>query len=414
MKTRSGIWQVGYNGENRPVSWTCGATNLVMKFDHMGRRVEYVETVVNPVDSTIATNKHQRFVYDKYLCIQRLNGTNNAVTDLFEWDPTESVATRPLYWQPRTADGDFSLFYTHDGNKNVSEAVHYQRARGVAAHYEYAPFGEVTAQTRGNAWGTLDLATDNPWRFSSEYADDASATVYYNYRHYEPVMGRWTSRDPLDLTPIFYLFCLNNPADLLDRYGTTEISMNTTIKEMNSPRGFLQFISVEVKVVEPPESGCFISFIQLKRSGNQDWSLDIKGTLGPYYYSDIELSRMTRTDKNGAQFITLYDAPGGAIYEKVEFFSAVVEVCRKCRLRKAPRVYGLKQFPGDRVQCIDKIQVLASQSWTFNPEVTGSYVFVPQADSRALTYSMVPVLRNLVQSRTWRNLICDDVKVVVE
>ena len=57
--------------------------------------------------------------------------------------------------------------------------------------------------------------------------------------------------------------------------------------------------------------------IQLKRSGNQDWSLDIKGTLGPYCYSDIKLSRMTRTDKYGAQFITLYDAPGGAIYEKV-------------------------------------------------------------------------------------------------
>ena len=59
------------------------------------------------------------------------------------------------------------------------------------------------------------------------------------------------------------------------------------------------------------------SFIQLKRSGNQEWSLNIKGTFGPYYYSDIKLSRMTRTDKYGAQFITLYDAPGGAIYEKV-------------------------------------------------------------------------------------------------
>ncbi|MGN0876605.1 MAG: RHS repeat domain-containing protein, partial [Kiritimatiellia bacterium] len=81
------------------------------------------------------------------------------------------VATRPLYWQPRTSQGNFSLFYTHDGNKNVSEAVFYQRARGVAAHDEYAPFGEVTAQTRGNAWGTLDLAADNPWRFSSEYAE---------------------------------------------------------------------------------------------------------------------------------------------------------------------------------------------------------------------------------------------------
>ena len=130
------------------------------------------------------------------------------------------VATRPLYWQPRTAEGNFSLFYTHDGNKNVSEAVFYQRARGVAAHYEYAPFGEVTAQTRSNAWGTLDLATDNPWRFSCEYADDATATVYYNYRHYEPVTGRWMARDSnrgLELN--LYLFSRNlKHARLRDLY----------------------------------------------------------------------------------------------------------------------------------------------------------------------------------------------------
>jgi RHS repeat-associated protein len=58
-------------------------------------------------------------------------------------------------------------------------------------NYEYAPFGAVAVQ-RG------EFALDNPWRFSSEYAENDTATVYYNYRHYEPVMGRWLSRDPLE------------------------------------------------------------------------------------------------------------------------------------------------------------------------------------------------------------------------
>lgn len=93
---------------------------------------------------------------------------NKGKENSFEWDPTEPVATRPLYWQHRTSSDNYSLFYTHDGNKNVSEVVFYQRARGVAAHYEYAPFGEVTVQSRGNAWGSLDLSMLNPWRFSSE------------------------------------------------------------------------------------------------------------------------------------------------------------------------------------------------------------------------------------------------------
>lgn len=111
----------------------------VKKFDRMGRRVGYVETVVDPVGSTVVTNRHQRFVYDGYLCIQRLNGANNAVTDLFERDPTEPTATRPLFMQQRNPIGDPSTyFFAHDGNKNVSDVVSYQRVRGVVAHYDYA------------------------------------------------------------------------------------------------------------------------------------------------------------------------------------------------------------------------------------------------------------------------------------
>ncbi|MGN0854266.1 MAG: RHS repeat domain-containing protein [Kiritimatiellia bacterium] len=127
------------------------------------------------------------------------------------------VAARPMVMQ-RT--GNWNLFYTHDmrprrrrrvargsvateprsgrkrpRNKNVSELVYYQRARGVAAHYEYAPFGAVTVQTRGDGWGTLDFSSLNPFRFSSEFADDALGLVYYNYRHYDPLTGRWLSRD---------------------------------------------------------------------------------------------------------------------------------------------------------------------------------------------------------------------------
>jgi len=71
----------------------------------------------------------------------------------------------------------------------VSEVI---AANGdVAAHYEYAPFGAVTARSGASV-------AANPWRFSSEYAEDDTATVYYNYRHYEPVTGRWITRDSIE------------------------------------------------------------------------------------------------------------------------------------------------------------------------------------------------------------------------
>ncbi|MGN0855287.1 MAG: RHS repeat-associated core domain-containing protein [Kiritimatiellia bacterium] len=149
-----------------------------MRFDSMGRRAEYLETTAD--EDLIITNKHQYFVYDGYLCLQIVNAQTGVAEYAFEWNPTEPRSGRK---RPR--------------NKNVSELVYYQRARGVAAHYEYAPFGAVTVQTRGDGWGTLDFSALNPFRFSSEFADDTLGLVYYNYRHYEPLTGRWLRRDPI-------------------------------------------------------------------------------------------------------------------------------------------------------------------------------------------------------------------------
>ena len=189
VQTSTYIWQVQYNGENRPVEWSNGTTNITMKFDRMGRRVEYIETVDN------ATNTHHRFVYDGYLCIQRLNAAaNNAIDLIFAWDPAEPVATRPLMIEK---PGVCTLHVMHDGNKNVSDLVFFNGGSGVAAHYEYAPFGALTVSTRNSTSTAYDFRTYNPFRFSSEYADDALGLVYYNYRHYGPVMGRWLSRDPI-------------------------------------------------------------------------------------------------------------------------------------------------------------------------------------------------------------------------
>lgn len=126
----------------------------------------------------------------------------------FIWDPSEPVATRPLVWKRGTS----VAYYTHDGNKNVSEVI--ASNNDVAAHYEYAPFGALTI-SRGVS------AADNPWRFSSEYAEDDTATVYYNYRHYEPVTGRWMQRDfAEDLGALNLYAILNgNPISHIDLLG---------------------------------------------------------------------------------------------------------------------------------------------------------------------------------------------------
>ena len=214
IKTAAGIWSVTYNGENRPTLWSCTQSNnsnntnnqtiLSMSYDRMGRRV---------------TKNDQRFVYDGYLQIANFeHSTSNIELQTFLWDPSEPVATRPLVWNSSTSQPfNFSTsYYTHEVNKNVSEIL---SADGeIFAHYEYTPFGTVSDQCG-------ELASVNPWRFSSEFAEDDTATVYYNYRHYEPMVGRWLSRDPLGERSsligedgLFVAF-LNNPIGCIDILG---------------------------------------------------------------------------------------------------------------------------------------------------------------------------------------------------
>ena len=237
VKTSTGVWSVTCNGENRPVLWSCGATNITMKYDRMGRRVEYLETVTNntggPDAVSITTNSHHRFVYDGYLCIQRLNAAaNNSIDLAFGWDPTEPVATRPL-WMQRVS-GTYNFFYFHDGNKNVSDLVSYQSARGVPAHYEYAPFGAVITATTNTAFMAFSVVEVNPFRFSSEYSDDALGLVYYNYRHYEPLFGRWINRDMMEdefgiesKDGLFVSFS-NDPVGVIDVIGLAPVSYEFT------------------------------------------------------------------------------------------------------------------------------------------------------------------------------------------
>ncbi len=206
--------------------------SVTMDFDRMGRRTFYKEMNGN----TQVT--FTRFVYKDYLCVRQVfsNSPYNTYKN-FVWDPTETIATRPLKLQLPTMS--LNLFYMHDGNKNVSDVVYRLTSNGVAAHYDYAPFGAVTRSV-SNAVPTADIATLNPFRFSSEYHDDTLGLVYYNYRHYNPSDGRWTNRDFLSI-PTLYLSCENNSVNFYDLLGLiVRIEQSGETYNVASATDFLQ------------------------------------------------------------------------------------------------------------------------------------------------------------------------------
>ena len=262
VTTKTGTWRVKYNGENRPVRWerlnsstpNSNTPSLItMTFDHQGRRRSYIET-----SAVGTTNRLDRFTYDNYLCIarNRWQQDGTSVADRFVWDPTEPVATRPLvFYQPNAPHQLYSI----DGNKNVSELV--SSADGsISAHYEYAPFGEVILSSG-------DLALTNQFRFSSEYADDAISLVYYNFRHLDPVIGRWLQSDPMMQFANPYVFCANCGSYCFDWIGLESVPITFTYGYHDSRK--IAEISYSVNRLPCPDGGVSIDRIHLTLSPNE-------------------------------------------------------------------------------------------------------------------------------------------------
>ena len=82
-----------------------------------------------------------------------------------------------------------NYFHTYDGNENVSEYLN--ESGEVSAHYEYDPFGKTTVATGPKA-------NDFAHRFSTKPLDATTGLYYYGYRFYDPLTGRWPSRDPIE------------------------------------------------------------------------------------------------------------------------------------------------------------------------------------------------------------------------
>jgi len=204
IKTETGIWTAVYNVENRPVSFTNEASNTVITcaYDSMGRRA-FKQVTVN---GTVTL--HQHYLYRGYLQISCIDFTRSHHPGLWliTWEPIQPLAARPLAIQ---INGTWHT-YGWDNNKNISEL--YSTSGFISTAYSYSPFGKVAK-------------TDNieqPIQWSSEFFDNETYLISYNYRYYNPNMGSWTTRDKMPYNNL-YQFVVNNPIIKYDTLGLAHL-----------------------------------------------------------------------------------------------------------------------------------------------------------------------------------------------
>ena len=291
------------------------------------------------------TKNDQHFVYNGYL--QIADNTGNA----YVWDPTEPIATRPLVWR----HGGETFFYVHDGNKNVSEVISVNGF--LAAHYEYAPFGEITAR-RGTS------AASNHWCFSSEYNDVKLGLVYYNYRHDLASLGRWISRDGMDDASLLYGFVGNAPTAWIDYIGLWRY-MNEREKKMIG--GILCNEKCEMT-------------IYLSEATKAEWPSDCAYEHEQQHINDLPKDAGCKKDANGccneANMSPDANDYGGKEQLKDSECKAYL-VTAKCCTRKAGLLGGdVKSIPKDDMmrfrQCVLRAKYIATKPLTEIADKYGS------------------------------------------
>jgi RHS repeat-associated protein len=160
------------------------------------RRTEF--TRATPL-ATWEKTADRLYLYDGWNVMAEYN------CQLDAFDTSSAILVASLLWgvdlseSPQGAGGvggllgikneSLTQYFIYDGNGNVSEVLD---ANGsVQAHYEYDPFGNLTAIT--GAW-----ANTNIWRFSTKPFDTLLNIYYYGYRFYDSIFGRWPNRDPME------------------------------------------------------------------------------------------------------------------------------------------------------------------------------------------------------------------------
>jgi RHS repeat-associated protein len=203
--------------------WNSGVplVSTTFIYDYRGRRI--FKGVKNWTGSAWTRIAVTYYLYSNWNLIAEYsaNPTTAAITGLahsYLWGLDLSGTTHGsggvggLLAMYDAASGDYEL-PIHDANGNVHGLT--DRTSGqLTAEYEYSPFGQTL---RSN--GTFSQA--NPFRFSTKYTDNETDLINYGRRHYNPALGRFLGRDPIEEKGglHLYAFVKNRPTNNWDKNG---------------------------------------------------------------------------------------------------------------------------------------------------------------------------------------------------
>lgn len=175
---------------------------VLFDYDHLGRRIR-VQVYGKPAGPGGGWElaRERKFIYDGWNCVAEFEGEEKLVRSYLWGLDLDGQSGGAPFGQGAGGVGGLlcvtahqgaekgTHFVAYDGNGNVIALI--DAATGNAsAQYEYDPFGNAIAATG-------PMAGENPFRFSTKYAEEVTGLYDYGLRHYDARTGRWLSRDPI-------------------------------------------------------------------------------------------------------------------------------------------------------------------------------------------------------------------------
>ena len=199
-------WSFTWNAENRLVSASRGGVVVSYTYDAFGRMIS--KQIIG------AENKTITYTWDVFNIIKE---TENNITTYNIWgldiDGTMQgvggvggllavIKNNNIYAPTYDANGNITAYISQDGT--------------IVAQYQYSAFGEIISQS-GESF---------THRFSTKPYCPTTGLIEYQFRKYDPALGRWLSRDPIEEAGglNLYAFCGNNGLNGGDIDGLIRIS----------------------------------------------------------------------------------------------------------------------------------------------------------------------------------------------
>jgi len=209
------VTDIAYAGTdyNESLSLNWNAQYQLVSVDEVSSLVEYSYDVLERrINRTEGTNV-EHYIYSGNHVVADLDETGGLLRTYVYGPGIDNLLSLTTY------GAETNTYYALKDRLNTVHAL-IDASGQIVERYEYDAWGRTTVfDVNGNE--LMESAFGNRYCFQGREIEWTTGLYYFRSRWYDPVTGRWLSKDPIGISGglNLYAFCGNNPVNFVDPMG---------------------------------------------------------------------------------------------------------------------------------------------------------------------------------------------------